>query len=381
MRKMMCLTLLCLLLAPWALAEEELTLSDLIGGQGADVVTGLPAPEGEAGEDALALTEVTETEADGTRLITATFAGDFTIGGDSRKSNNIFENELEKQDGDINFCLRNVRDILMEDDLTLINFEGTLTNSTYIPSNKRENQFLFSAPPEYVSILADNGVEAVALENNHVMDHGEEVYLETQQTLTDAGIVWSNEEHIGEMTVKGVRIAMLSYQTFDRYDTLFTQVPLEVAQAAADYDLVIVSFHWGAEKDYAPNSNQQKMGKMAIDAGADLVVGHHSHRINPIEEYKGKYIVYSLGNFCFAGNNKPDDMSSFLFQIRWRVTDTEITQEDWRIIPIRISSRTDYNDFIPTVLEKATAIDGLLTTLEENGRKLDNPVAEYPLEW
>ena len=136
MRKMMCLTLLCLLLAPWALAEEELTLSDLIGGQGADVVTGLPAPEGEAGEDALALTEVTETEADGTRLITATFAGDFTIGGDSRKSNNIFENELEKQDGDINFCLRNVRDILMEDDLTLINFEGTLTNSTYIPSNK-----------------------------------------------------------------------------------------------------------------------------------------------------------------------------------------------------------------------------------------------------
>lgn len=74
-------------------------------------------------------------------------------------------------------------------------------------------------------------------------------------------------------------------------------------------------------------------------------------------------------------------MSSFLFQIRWRVTDTEITQEDFRIIPIRISSRTDYNDFTPTVLDKATAIDGLLTTLKENGKKLDNPVSEYPLDW
>ena len=72
----------------------------------------------------------------------------------------------------------------MADDLTLVNFEGTLTDSTYVPNNKKENQFLFSAPPEYVSILADNGIEAVALENNHVMDHGEEVYLETQQHLT-----------------------------------------------------------------------------------------------------------------------------------------------------------------------------------------------------
>ena len=188
-------------------------------------------------------------------------------------------------------------------------------------------------------------------------------------------------ETLVDEAVKGVEIAMLSYQTFDRYDTLFTQVPLDVAEAKAKYPLVIVSFHWGAEKDYAPNSNQQKMGKMAIDAGADLVVGHHSHRINPIEEYNGKYIVYSLGNFCFSGNSKPDDMSSFLFQIRWRVTDAEITQEDFRIIPIRISSRTDYNDFTPTVLDKATAIDGLLTTLKENGKKLDNPVSEYPLDW
>lgn len=376
MRKFICLLLALCLMAPFAMAEEdedELSLSDWMD---------IPVEQEQSANDVSAEDEAAEQlEPDGSQLITATFTGDFTIGGDSRKRTDIFNNELKKQGGDINFPLRNVRDILMADDLTLVNFEGTLTDSTYVPNNKKENQFLFSAPPEYVSILADNGIEAVALENNHVMDHGEEVYLETQQHLTDAGIVWSNAENIGEYTVKGVRIAMLSYQTFNLYDKLFTQVPLDIAEAKEKYDLVIVSFHWGAEKDYAPNANQQKMGKLAIDAGADLVVGHHSHRINPIEEYKGKYIVYSLGNFCFSGNKNPSDMSSFMFQMRWRVKDGVVTQDAWRIIPIRISSRTDYNDFTPTVLTKATSIDSLLLTLKENGKKLDNPVDEYPLEW
>ena len=376
MRKFICLLLALCLMVPFAMAEEdedELSLSDWMD---------MPVEQEQSADDVPAEDEAAEQlEPDGSQLITATFTGDFTIGGDSRKRKDIFNDELKKQGGDINFPLRNVRDILMADDLTLVNFEGTLTDSTYVPNNKKENQFLFSAPPEYVSILADNGIEAVALENNHVMDHGEEVYLETQQHLADAGIVWSNAENIGEYTVKGVRIAMLSYQTFNLYDKLFTQVPLDIAEAKAKYDLVIVSFHWGAEKDYAPNANQQKMGKLAIDAGADLVVGHHSHRINPIEEYKGKYIVYSLGNFCFSGNKNPSDMSSFMFQMRWRVKDGVVTQDAWRIIPIRISSRTDYNDFTPTVLTKATSIDSLLLTLKENGKKLDNPVAEYPLEW
>ena len=377
MRKMICLLLALCLLLPAAFAEEdeELSLDDWMDLPTEEVAADTADPDA---EDAAVLSDV---QADGSQLITATFTGDFTIGGDSRKRTSIFNDELTKQGGDINFPLRNVRDILMADDLTLINFEGTLTDSTYVPANKKENQFLFSAPPEYVSILTDNGIEAVSLENNHVMDHGEEVYLETQQHLTDAGIVWSNATHIGEYTVKGVRIAMLSYQTFNLYDKLFTQVPLDIAQAKANYDLVIVSFHWGKEKDYAPNANQQKMGKLAIDAGADLVVGHHSHRMNPIEEYKGKYIVYSLGNFCFAGNNRPADMSSFMFQMRWRVKDGVVTQDSWRIIPIRISSRTDYNDFAPTVLTKATAIDSLLSTLKENGKNLENPVSEYPLEW
>ena len=348
-------------------------------------------------EDELLIEEIIESvapestpnlyEADGSAIITITCTGDLTIGGDSRKKKNIFEDELKKQGGDINFTMRNIRDVLAGDDLTLVNFEGTLTESTYVPDNKRENEFLFSAPPAYVSMLADNSIEAVCLENNHVMDHGEAVWEETKQVLRDAGIVYSTSTEKGVFDVKGIQIAMLSYLCIDRYDkpvggysNLYEKVAADIAEAKEYYPLVIVSFHWGVEKDYFPTKNQIKMGRLAVDSGADLVVGHHSHRIQPIEQYNGVYICYSLGNFCFSGHNKPSDMSSFLFQIRFRAKNGEVTQRGFRIIPISISSRRDRNDFTPTVQTEAYA-DSIISTLKSNGKKLEYAVPEYPLEW
>lgn len=395
MRKLTALLLVLLLLvtALPVLAEEEdddFSLTDLLSGMDQGTVTTLTSgfgPEDEVELEDIDVEIVEEPdihEKDGSILITITATGDFTIGGDSRKSisRNLFETELKKHGGDVHFTMANVRDILMDDDLTIVNFEGTLTDSTYVPAEKKNNEFLFSAPPSYVSILSDNGIEAVSLENNHIMDHGQAVYEETQQHLADAGIVWSNSEHLGVIEVKGVKIAMLSYLCIDRYDKLWNKVPADIAAAKAEYPIVIVSFHWGNELDYKPTNNQVKMGRLAVDAGADLVLGHHSHRIEPIECYKGVYICYSLGNFCFSGNNKPSDMSSYMFQTRFRLsTEGEISNEGFRIIPIRISSTTKYNDFTPTVLTKATAVDSVVTTLKSNGKKLDYVVDQYPLEW
>ena len=326
-------------------------------------------------------------ENDGSVLLTITCTGDLTIGGDSRKRTDIFNDELKKQGGDINFTMRNIRDILLADDLTLVNFEGTLTESTYIPSNKKNNDFLFSAPPSYVTMLSDNGIEAAALENNHSMDHGQDAYEDTQAALEGAGIVWSNSEHLGVIEVKGIQVAMLSYLCIDRYDQLWDKVPADIAEAKAKYPIVIVSFHWGYELDYYPGdhkhnpNNQLKMGRLAVDSGADLVIGNHSHRFNPIEYYNGAYICYSLGNFCFSGNKKPSDMTSYLFQTRFRIREDGVENEGFRIIPIRISSRKERNDFTPTPLTEELSIDNMLSTLMENGRKLDYAVEEYPLSW
>lgn len=384
MRKLTAMLLVLLLFTLPAMAEDDFSLMDDVLPTLDDGLVNTIVIQETQQEDGTIVQELVEKpiyEADGSVLITLTATGDFTIGGDSRKSADIFEDELKKQGGDINFTMRNVRDILLDDDLTIVNFEGTLTDSTYVPANKRENQFLFSAPPSYVSMLSDNGVEAVSLENNHIMDHGEEAYVDTQNALDGAGIAWSNSTTLGVIEVKGVQIAMLSYLCIDRYESLWNKVPEDIAAAKAQYPIVIVSFHWGNEKDYAPTNNQIKMGRLAVDAGAGLVLGHHSHRLNPIEQYKGVYICYSLGNFCFSGNNKPADMTSFMFQTRFRVRDGEVSNEGFRIIPIRISSTKEYNDFAPTPLTDDTSIDSVLTTLKTNGRKLDYAVEEYPLDW
>lgn len=112
-----------------------------------------------------------------------------------------------------------------------------------------------------------------------------------------------------------------------------------------------------------------------MDAGADLVIGNHSHRLQPIELYEGKFICYSLGNFCFAGNSKPSDMTSILFQVRYRVKNGEISYKDYKVIPIRISSNPDKNDFIPTPFASGIQSDSVINSLIE--RTETNKDIEY----
>ena len=360
----------------WA-EDEEISFQQLLR-----LETPAPTPE----EDLPAVVTPTpepeiQYESDGSVVITVTAVGDVTIGRNVQSNSTIFQRELERQGMGINFIFRNIKGIFADDDLTIVNFEGVLADSYTIPSRKKENSFLFLAPPEYASVLSDNSVEVATIENNHIDDFGEQGRADTQRALTAVGVQWADEFHSTVYETKGVRVAVLSYKTFDYYSTLFDKVPREIEQARKGADIVICCFHWGAEKDYAPNANQQKLGRLAIDSGADLVIGHHSHRINPIEQYNGKYIVYSVGNFSFAGNSKPDDMSTFIFQTRFRVKDGEILANPFRIIPCRISSKSNENDFAPTPYDTELQISNVIKTMQKNGGKLPYAVSEYPLDW
>ena len=374
----MCLGIFAVSLAEEDDEEVSISIFDAAGNAvGADEEGATGAPE-EPTED------ITKPvyQPDGSILLTMSFGGDFTIGRNVQSSGtSIFEKELKRQDGDPNFIFRNIKEILLADDLTMVNFEGTLTTADR-NKNKLNNDFLFRADPKYGAILKPNGVDTVSLENNHVMDMGSDGLRETKQVLTDAGIPYASEDEPAIMTIRGVKIGSLAYQTFDgRHDELIAKVPGDI-QALRDEgcEIVIVSYHWGNERDYAPNSNQIRLARATVDAGADLVVGHHSHRINPIELYNGKYICYSLGNFSFAGNNKPDDMSTFLFQIKMRVKEGVVTNDQIRIVPCRISSKRDYNDFAPTPYTKDENITAVLNLLKQNGKSLDYAIEEYPLK-
>ena len=328
-------------------------------------------------------------QGDGSVIVTISATGDVTIGGDTRKSGkNVFDKQLEKEPSGLNFPLENVRAIFECDDMTLVNFEGTLTTT----KSATKNTYSFAAPPEYVQVLTSGDVEAVSLENNHVMDHGTAGYEDTCKALAGAGILYSG--HLGSCiytTDTGVSIGMLSYQTFNgNYTNIYNSIESDIqALRDAGCPIVIVSYHWGEEKDYVPNERQVPLGRATIDAGADLVIGHHSHRMNPIEEYKGKYICYSLGNFSFAGNTNPADMDTFIFQQRFRVTaDGAAQNEGFRIIPCSISSQEKTNDFKPTPKEGEAADEvvkrllGLNADFEKKFKKTGvTAVSQYPTAW
>ena len=381
---------LALLLTPAVSLGEVLDLSLFEGGE---------PPAAETWEDAVFETRPWyeredgsdwRMQDDGSVIVTISATGDVTIGGDTRKrGKSIFDQQLEKEASGLDFPFENTKAIFEADDMTIVNFEGTLTTS----KSATKNSFSFAAPPEYVQVLTSGDVEAVSLENNHIMDHGSRGYEDTCNALASAGIAYSG--HLGSSiytTETGVSIGMLSYQTFNgNYANIYESIEGDIqALRDAGCHLVIVSYHWGDEKDYVPNERQVPLGRTTIDAGADLVIGHHSHRINPIEEYNGKYICYSLGNFSFAGNIRPDDMDTYIFQQRFRVfTDTGVVEnEGFRIIPCSISSQEDINDFKPTPMDAsagAQVVERLLELnekIERNHRKTGVvAVDDYPTEW
>ena len=145
-------------------------------------------------------------EADGSILLTMSFTGDVTIGSNTQSGGkSIFDKELENNGGDINFPFKNTRAIFLADDVTMVNFEGTLTTAGK-NREKLENSFLFRADPSFVTMLPNGGVDTVSLENNHVLDMGEDGLAETKKTLLDAGITYASEGEPAIFTVKGVTI-------------------------------------------------------------------------------------------------------------------------------------------------------------------------------
>lgn len=310
--------------------------------------------------------------------LTISAAGDVTHGGDRRKGSDLFARELERQDGDYAFPFRNVRSLFEADDLTIVNYECALTKTKPVT----DNTYSFAGSPENAQALALGGIEAVALDNNHVFDHGQRGYTDTQAALREAGIAFSGNGLSSVYQVKGVRIGMLSYCTLRTgYATLAKRVPGDI-QTLRDQGcgLVIVSYHWGEEREYVPHQRQLDLGRATVDAGADLVLGHHSHVVNPIEQYKGKYIVYSLANFSFAGNANPSDKDTFIFQQRFTVTQDGVKDAGMHIVPCRVSSIAERNDFAPTPYGKEDA-ERIAQKLADLGKGMKYALEAYPLGW
>lgn len=293
--------------------------------------------------------------------LTVSVVGDCTLGTDENFDYSTSLNAYFDSYGK-DYFLQNVKNIFSQDDLTIANFEGVLTES----DTRADKQFAFKAPPSFAGILSSGSVEAVNMSNNHSSDYGEESFQDTLKALDAENIVHFGYDETAVVDVKGVKVGLVGiYELYDHLERT-QQLKDNIAKVKEDgAQLVIVIFHWGNERETVPDSNQMTLGRLAIDEGADLVCGHHPHVLQGIETYKGKNIVYSLGNFCFGGNSAPSDMDSMIFQQTFTITEDGVTADNvTNIIPCSISSEYGYNNYQPTPSQGDEA-ERILAKIEE----------------
>ena len=274
-----------------------------------------------------------------------TLAVEFGLGDDTPTT---FPREYADHGSDPAYFFSGVLPILAQDDLTIANLETTLTTtpSPAIPGRPR-----FRGKPEYTAMLVAGSVELVNFANNHSHDFGMRGYDETAKVVRAAGVGLSGNELVDTRTIRGVEIVNLGFTGGD--PVVLPSVVKRVKAAKTDRNLVIVSFHWGAEDVYQPNGVQLALGHAAVDAGADLVIGTHPHVLQGIETYKGRHILYSLGNFVFGGNGNPADKDSIIYQEAFVEKDGRMGPGEMTLVPVRISGLTTRNDYRPVLLEGA----------------------------
>lgn len=284
-----------------------------------------------------------------TTSLTISFAGDCTLGTDAAFDQSRSFNAKYDEVGDPAYFFANVADIFAQDDLSVVNMEGTLTEQTA----RADKTYAFKGPADYAQILVKGNVETADLANNHSHDYGDASYTDTIAALDAAGIGSFGYDRIDYRDVNGVKVALIG--TYELADGIACQDEMKQnIQTAKDQgaQITIVFFHWGNEKDTVPDDTQIQLGHIAVDAGADLVVGSHPHVIQGYEKYNGRYIVYSLGNFCFGGNANPSDKDCMIFQQTFSVTGSDVATDDAiNVIPCSISSSSSSNNYQPTPAE------------------------------
>lgn len=251
---------------------------------------------------------------------TICFAGDINL--DEAWSTTQF---LNQQENGIRDCIsEELLTHMQEADVMCLNNEFTYSQQGAPLDGK---MYTFRANPERVSVLQEMGVDIVKLANNHVYDYGKQALLDTFETLESAGIPYIGAGRNLEEAMKpvyieldGKKIAFVAASRAEKYkmtpqatesepgilrcydNTLFLEV---IAEARKNADFVLAYVHWGTEYSFELQEVQLTTGKEYLDAGADAVIGAHTHCLQGMEYYDGKPIIYSLGNYWF--NNKTLD--------------------------------------------------------------------------
>jgi hypothetical protein len=211
---------------------------------------------------------------------------------------------------------------------------------------------VFRADPKTVAVLLQGGFDIVSLANNHALNSGQAALVETIDHLEDAGIAYvgaardtANGSDPVFLDAQGTRIGFLAFADLDfqygcqsKVDADLTRLRARIAAARERCDLLVVSFHWGVQDSDVPTQRQADVAHAGIDAGADLVLGHHPHVLQGAELYKNRLILYSMGDFVFDARTA-DEAEGGIFEIYYRPGEglqmwmTPVSISPWRMGP------------------------------------------------
>ena len=192
------------------------------------------------------------------------------------------------------FPFEKIRGFLSTFDIVIGNLEGPVIKNCPVV----RTGFKFCGQPENIQGLTYAGFDALSLANNHINNYGLDGISQTTQALNDNNLDYFYQDKVWYKNIAGTQLAFLGFDdTVSKIVNEELQFMIENVKNEAD--IIIVNFHWGVEYQPQPSNRQKELAQLAIDTGADAVIGHHPHVIQPLEYYQGKPIFYSLGNFVF----------------------------------------------------------------------------------
>lgn len=309
------------LLAVW-LSLSAISASLSIGGQQANVLLSNEIVEEVTQE------QLQPIESPDINLVNNNNHGTMVFVGDIMLSRGIGE-IMAKQNNWL-YPFKYVREYLQKADLVFGNLEGPI-------SGRGQNQgsiYSFNADPYAAQSLTDSNFTVLSVANNHIFDYGRNAFLDTLAVLrlseidaVGGGINFEDAHRPVIRDVKGTKVAFLGYTNLlprsrgaedsvpaiSYLDEKVMKRDIETAKTLAD--IVVVSLHWGDEYETKHNDFQERVAHSVIDAGASLIVGHHPHVVQEVEEYRGGYIAYSLGNFIFDQNFSEDTNKGLILEV------------------------------------------------------------------
>ena len=346
--------------------EESQSVYDLLG---KPLPTDPPVEVSSEEEQEEQVLEVSpQPEENNILTITISAAGDCSLGNPQDQEYAYSFRQVYDHIEDEGYFFANVQDYFNSDDMTIVNFEGVLT---YSEERDETRTYNIKGDPEYARLLTAGHIEAVSFANNHRLDYGTRGSDDTVAALAEEGILYAYDKNVSVYeTEKGIRIGIVSVNEVAwglGSEKLLAEGIAKLQEQGAD--LILACCHWGIERENYPTENQRYLGRKCIDLGADLVIGHHPHVLQGVEEYNGKFIIYSLANFCFGANRNPADKDTMIFQQTFTFIDG-VKQEDQQvqIIPCSVSSVKDRNNFQPTPAqgEEAARIIERINTYSKN---------------